>query len=223
MRFGRSAKSLRRSRPREIGLRTQVEGGTRELARIDKALAKHVLLQDRLGEPKRMTDYLPASWLARFASYLNEISRTIILQEEHWRLTQAIAYAVEGRVVKFAEVTALEDEEQELLEMKLATEPKSFMERLTPSLKVLLPNHDGPECCEYRDFSRGISELVWRDRNGRSLMDVALMEGREKYYAVHAQASEGLGARSLRTDPGFMGMLNDGGLETVRLIGMRRE
>ena len=85
-----------------------------------------------------------------------------------------------------------------------------------------MPSPDAPECCKYRDFSKGISELVWREPDGGSVLDVALMEAPEKYYAVHALASEGFGTRSLRTDPGFMGMLNHGSLRAVRLMGVRK-
>ena len=215
------AKLLRRWDPREVGFATRVTGGAQELARIDKALVKHVLLRGPEQEPTPMTEYLPTHWLLRFASYLNRISQAIILQEEHWQRTRAIAYAVNGRMTRFTEVTDLEDEEHELLEKKLPSQPEALMQRLTPSLKVLLPYPDAPECCEYRDFSKGISELVWRDSDERSLLNVSLMEGTEKYYAVHAQASEDFGARSLRTDPGFMGMLNHRALGAVRLMGVR--
>ena len=124
--------------------------------------------------------------------------------------TPAIAYAVEGRVREFAEVTDLDGKAKEVLEKKLAPEAQSIVHRLTLSLRVALPKPDDPECCGYRDFSKGIAELAFRDPGGRSLLDVAFMEGRQKYYAVHAQASAGFGAWSLRTDPGFMSMLNHG-------------
>ena len=207
--------------PRTLGLATRHEGGVRELARIDKALVKHVLLRDPEEVPKTMTDYLSPDWLSRFASQLNELSRSIILSEERWQRTRAIAYTLDGRVMKFTEATDLDGEERRVLEEKLALDTESIGQRLTPSLKVVLPNPDDPECCDYRDFSKGISELVFRDPDGDPLLDVVLMEGREKYYAVHAQAGKGFGALSLRTDPGFMGMLNHGSLAAVRLIGVR--
>ena len=206
--------------PRTIGLATREEGGVRELARIDKALVKHVLLRDTQDSTKPMTAYLSADWLYRFAAHLNGLSKRIILSEEYWMRTPAIAYAVEGRVREFAEVTDLDGKEKEVLEKKLAPEAQSIVHRLTPSLRVALPKPDDPECCGYRDFSKGIAELAFRDPGGRSLLDVAFMEGREKYYAVHAQASAGFGAWSLRTDPGFMSMLNHGSLGAVRLMGV---
>ncbi|MCY4408165.1 MAG: hypothetical protein OXC15_17490 [Rhodospirillaceae bacterium] len=207
--------------PRTLGLATRHEGGVRELARIDKALVKHVLLREPEKTPMTMTDYLPPHWLSRFASHLNELSRTIILLEERWQRTRTVAYTLDGRVLKFTEATYLEGEERRVLEEKLAPDTESIGRRLTPSLRVVLPNPDDPECCDYRDFSKGISELVFRDPDGDPLLDVVLMEGREKYYAVHAQAGKGFGALSLRTDPGFMGMLNHGSLATVHLMGVR--
>lgn len=212
---------LRQQSPHSLGLLTQGYGAVRELARIDKALVKHVLLRETDQEPTPMEKYLPRGWLSRFASYLNGLSTSIIWGEERWEGSRAIAYAVDGRVMRFAEVSDLDREEQMVLEAKLAPEAKASMLQLTPSLDVLLPNPDDPGCCEYRDFSKGIGELVWRDPDGGSLANVALMEGQEKYYAVHAQASEGFGARSLRTDPGYMGMVNHGSLEAVRLMGVR--
>ena len=214
---------LSRERPRALGLLTREEGGVRELARIDKALVKHALLRDAKGKSRPMTQYLSKGWLDRFASHLNKLSRRIILSEEYWERTPAIAYAVEGRVLVFAEVTELEREEKTMLDKKLAPEAESIRGRLTPSLKVALPNPDDPVRYGYHDFSKGISELVFRDPGSSSLLNVALMEGRGKYYAVHAHASKGFGARSLRTDPGFMGILNQGSLGTVRLMGVRSQ
>lgn len=215
------ANLLNSQRPRAVGLATRQEGGARELARIDKALVKHVMLRDLEQETKPMTKYLSMDWLSRFASHLNRLSRHIILSEESWLRTPAIAYAVNGRVMTFAKKTNLEHEEEKVRDEKLAPETESLRQRLTPSLKVALPNPDDPEYCEYRDFSKGISELVFRDPAGGPLLDFVLMEGREKYYAVHAQASKGFGALSLRTDPGFMGMLNHGSLGVVRLMGLK--
>ena len=217
------AKLLRSQRPSTIGLVTREEGGVRELARINKALVKHVLLRDTEDANRPMTEYLSANWLHRFASHLNDLSKRIILSEEYWKRTRVMAYAVEGRVRQFMEVTDLDEEEKKVLKKKLEPEEESILERLTPSLKVALPNPDNPNCCEYFDFSKGISELVFRDPAGGSLLDMALMEGREKYFAVHAQASAGFGARSLRTDPGFMSMLNHGSLGGVRLMGVRSQ
>ena len=220
---GEVAALLSSQRPRTIGRATRDEGGARELARIDKALVKHVLLRHTEGEKRRMVAYLPTEWLYRFASHLNELSKRIILSEEHWVQTPAIAYVVDGRVRQFTELTGLDNEEKELLEKKLGSEAELIVQRLTPSLKVALPKPDDPVGFEFRDFSKGISELVFTDRGGGSLLDVTLMEGREKYYAVHAQASEGFGVRSLRTDPGFMSMLNHGTLGAVRLMGVRSQ
>ena len=157
------AELLQAQRPERVGLVTAAEGGVRELARIDKALVKHVLLRDRDREPRPMTMFLPVDWLRRFGSYLNGLSISIILLERHWERAQTIAYAVDGRVMEFGEVADLEDEERQVLEAKLAPESKSIMERkrLTPSLRVRLRNRDGSECCEYHDFSEGISELIW--------------------------------------------------------------
>ena len=215
------ARELEAQTPRSIGLATRQDGGVRELARIDKALVKHVLLRYTTGKNKLMTDYLSEDWLHRFASYLNRLSQRIILSEDLWMRTSAIAYAVEGRVHKFEKVTALDGEQEQMLKEKLNLEMESIVRKLTPSLQVSLPDPGDPECCGYRDFSKGISELVFRDTGGGSLMNVALMEGPAKYYAVHAQASEGSGARSLRMDPGFMGILNHGSLGSVRLMGVR--
>ena len=115
--------------PRTIGLATREEGGVRELARIDKALVKHVLLRDTQDSTKRMTAYLSADWLYRFAAHLNGLSKRIILSEEYWMRTPAIAYAVEGRVREFAEVTDLDGKEKEVLEKKLAPEAQSIVHR----------------------------------------------------------------------------------------------
>ncbi len=216
--------------PRRIGWATREEGGVRELARIDKALVKHVLLRNAEWKPRSIRTYLRTDWLTWFAAYLNGLSRTVILSEEYWERTPAIAYVVDGRVVRFAEVRDLAVEEKAVLQKKLdfeaqleeELETKTVGQGLTPSLEVMLPNADRPECCEYRDFSKGISELAWSKGNSGTLLNVALMEGLEKYYAVHAQASEGFGAQSLRTDPGFMGMLNHGALRAVRLVGLAR-
>ena len=197
------AELLGEHQPRALGALTREVGGVRELARIDKALVKHVILRDPDQNVKPITGYLPKDWLRSFASHLNGLSRSIILSEENWIRTRAIAYAVNGNVQEFGRVTGPGQVEKELLQNKLASETQSFRGKLTPSLKVTLPNPDDPECCEYRDFSKGISELVFRDPRGGPLRGVALMEGLEKYYAVHAQASEGFGARSLRTDPGI--------------------
>ena len=217
------AELLSSQRPGALGLTTRAVGGVRELTRIDKGLVKHVLLRETEGEKRLMTEYLRTDWLHQFASHLNELSKMIIVSENHWAQASAIAYVVDGRVRQFAEWTPLDDEEDALLKKKLDPEAEPIRQRLTPSLKVTLPNPDDPGCCEYRDFSKGISELVFTDRDEGSLLDVALMEGREKYYAVHAQASEGFGARSLRTDPGFMSILNHGTLGAVRLTGVRSQ
>lgn len=212
--------------PRRIGRATREEGGVRELARIDKALVKHVLLRNAEWKPGSIRTYLRTDWLTWFSAYLNGLSRTIILSEKYWERTPAIAYVVDGRVVRFAEVMDLGVEEKAVLQKKLdfeaQLEAQTVGQGLTPSLEVMLPNADRPECCEYRDFSKGISELAWSKGNRGTLLNVALMEGLEKYYAVHAQASEGFGAQSLRTDPGFMGMLNQGALRAVRLVGLAR-
>ena len=217
------AKLLHRHSPIAIGRTTRREGGARELARIDKALVKHLLLRAPEGRFRLMSAYLPRDWLALFALFLPGLARTIILSEEYWVRTPAIAYAVDGRVRRFSEIIDLKPEEETVLDGKLPLEPELGRSSLTPSLQVMLPTPDGPECCEYRDFSKGISELVWRDPAGDALFNVALMEGREKYYAVHAQASQDFGAQSLRTDPGFMGMLNGGSLRRVRLMGVRQQ
>ena len=218
-----------------IGRATRNEGGVRELARIDKALVKHVLLRAPRTKNWAITEYLPRDWLHPFANHLNELSTRIILAEHHWEHVPAIAYAVDGRVQQFTHVDDADADEQTTIDKKLAADAKWAPETeldlevegekimLTPSLKVALPTPDDPECCTYRDFSKGISELVYRPSMISTLWDVALMEGREKYYAVHAQASEGFGAQSLRTDPGFMGMLNHGSLGAVRLMGVMRQ
>ena len=217
------AKLLHRHNPMAIGRTTRLKGGARELARIDKALVKHLLLRVPEGRFRSIAGYLRTEWLARFAPFLPGIARTIILSEEYWTRTPAIAYAVDGRVTRFSDVTDLEPEEETVLNSKLSLDPELERDRLTPSLEVMLPTPDGPKCCEYRDFSEGISELAWRDPGGDALLNVALMEGREKYYAVHAQASQDFGAQSLRTDPGFMGALNGGALQRVRLMGVRKQ
>ena len=220
---GEVARLLRNERPNTIGLITRQEGGMRELARIDKALVKHVLLQYPEQETKPITEYLSRRWLRQFVSHLNKLSKEIIRSDNHRGQTPYIGYAVDGRVQRFTEVPRLCLEEKEELGQKLAPDFQSIKQRLTPSLKVALPNPEDPDCCGYRDFSKGIAELFLGEPCNSSLLDVVLMEGREKYYAVHAQASEGFGARSLRTDPGFMGMLNHGSLSAVRLMGVRTE
>ena len=219
---GEVATLLNDEAPNALGLSTRHEGGVRELARIDKALAKHVLMRGPKQEFKPIAEYLSVDWLFRFASHLNPLSRRIILSEETWKRIPAIAYAVEGRVIRFAEVTDLEPEERNALDEKLAAGEDLEAQRLTPSLKVALPNPDDHGCCEYRDFSRGISELAFRDPDGSSLLNLALLEGREQLYGVHALAGKGFGALSLRTDAGFMGMLNHGSLGAVRVMGVRR-
>ena len=218
--------------PTRLGRATRHVGGARELERIDKALVKHVLLRDAERKPISMRTYLPTGWLSRFASHMNGTARTIILGEEYWERTPAIVYLMNGTVMRFAEVRDLDAEEKTLLEKKLPLEEhfevepgstvggRTVEQSLTPFLEVVLPNPSRPECCEYRDFSKGISELAWSNGERRKLRNVALMEGREKYYAVHAQASEGFGARSLRTDPGFMGILNAGAPVAVRVMGV---
>ena len=218
------AKSLRSKSPVRVGLATRFEGGRRELARVDKALVKHVLLGDYGQKQKPIAEYLTREWLTRYAQYLNALSRNIVLFEEYWRQTQSIAYAVDGTIRIFAKVSNPEGEEKKLLEKKLAPESKLIMRRLTPSLEVPLPNPPRPECCEYRDFSKGISELVWQEpEDGGPLQHVALVEGADRYYAVHAQASKGFDVRSVRMDHGFVGMLNGGSLKVVRVTGLREE
>ena len=81
--------------PRTIGLATREEGGVRELARIDKALVKHVLLRDTQDSTKPMTEYLSADWLYRFAahltgcprgsSYRNSIGCARLLSPTRWK------------------------------------------------------------------------------------------------------------------------------------------
>lgn len=212
---------LRSQQPRGLGLATRFEGGARELARIDKALVKHVLLREPEKQPIPMTNYLSPAWLYQFASHLSALSHSIILSEERWHRLRAIAYTLDGRVTRFTEAADLDGEERKVIEEKLALEMESIGQRLTPPLRVALPDPDDPECCDYRDFSKGISELGFRDPDGDPLQNVVLMESREKYYAAHAQASKGFGALSLRLDPGFMGMLNHRSLAGVRLMGVR--
>ena len=217
---GEIAAYLRRRDPREIGEATRKQGGRRELERIDKLLVKHVLLRN--SEPIHITQYLSASWLYGFSSNLNAISKRIIHAENLWQTRSAVAYAVNGRIIEFEEATNIEVEEKKLLESKLATENESIGQKLIPLLKIALPVPDDPACCDYRDFSKGISELAIRDTRVGPLADVALIEGREKCYPVHAQASDGFDAHSLRTDPGFMSMLINGSLQKIRLIGVKR-
>ena len=219
---------LRSQRPNVIGAATRTHGGARELARIDKALVKHVLLRGTDGTPTGLSD-LGAEWLSRFSAHLNGLSRRIILSQERWNNANAIAYAVEGRIVEFAElppddmdVPSIDPEENALMQKKLAPGAELAALRLTPSLKVALQTPPDPDCCRYRDFSTGISELAFRDPHGTPLGDLVLMEGRERYYPVHAQAAEGCKARSLRTDPGYMAMLNGGSMNAVRLVGVRK-
>lgn len=215
---------LHRQRPDTIGSRTRAEGGARELARIDKALVKHVLLSELKGESRRMTEYLSLDWLHRFGSHLTELSQTILFSEDYWMHAPAMAYSVEGMVREFGEpteATTLVNEEMEMLEEKLSPRVMAIKQRLTPYLRITLLTPDDPECCRYRDFSQGIAELAFRDSHGHSLMDVALFEGPDKFYSIHAQASAGFGARSLRTDPGLMSMLNHGSLGKARLMGVR--
>lgn len=217
---------LLREDPYEVGLAVRRYGGARELARIDKALAKHAMLQAADIEPTPMAEHLSRPWLTKISTLLNGISWRIVRDESPespWRQRRTTAYAANGRIMRFAEVADLDAEEQRMFEEKLAPETEQLKQRLTPSLKVALPDADDPEGRGYTDFSKGVSELVFRDPAIGPLMDVALMEGREKYYAVVAQASEGLGVRSLRTDPGFMGMLNHRSLRTVRLAGVQRQ
>ena len=215
------AKLLTAEEPRSIGLATRYVGGARELARIDKALVKHVLFREIGPEPTPITDYLPRPWLGRFSTHLNGLSRNIIRSEASWRQTPAIAYTVNGTVKALTAVTDLDVEEHKVLSEKLALESSFLGQRLTPSLPVMLPDPDDPECRNYGDFSKGVSELVFGNLNIGPLQNVMLMEGREKYYAVHAQASEGFGVNSLRTDPGFMSMLNHRTLRIVRLMGVK--
>ena len=221
---------LRREGPRSIGSAVRRYGGARERERIDEALVKHAMLQAADVEPIPMTEHLSGSWLTGISTRLNGISRRILRDESPespwrrpWQQRRTTAYAANGRIMRFAEVADLDTEEQRMFEEKLAPETEQLKQRLTPSLKVALPDPDDPEGRGYTDFSKGISELAFRDPDIGPLMDVALMEGREKYYAVVAQASEGLGVRSLRTDPGFMGMLNHRSLRTVRLAGVQRQ
>ena len=217
------ATRLRRRDPREIGVAIREQGGRRELERIDKLLAKHVLLREPDSARVQMTDYLSPNWLSRLSSQLNPLSRRIISAEGFLQKMPLVAYLVNGKIIEFAEAAKLEVEEEALLKKRLAPTFDSISQKLIPFLKIALPEPDDPDCCDYRDFSKGISELAIRDPKVGPLVDVALIEGREKCYAVHAQASEGFGTRSLRTDPGFMGMLINGSLPTVRLLGVKKQ
>ena len=214
---------LARQDPLLIGLATRHIGGAKELARVDRALVKHAMLHDTETRPASISDYFPRDWLLRFATQLNHLSQTILLPDTAWQEVPCITYAVNGEVMTFAAVSDLDSEEKQLLEAKLGPESDSIGQRLTPSIRIVLPNPDDPECCDYTDFSKGVSELAFRDLTGGPLLNVALIEGREKYYAVHAQASEGFGARSLRTDPGFMATLNHGLLGSARILGVKKE
>ena len=227
------AKLLIRENPDELGLATAAKNRGRELRRIDKALVKRVLLRER-GVPETegapLTKHLAPRWLNRFVTHLNDLSQKIIRSEKDWGEKPVIVYLVDGRVIKFQEVLPLSDEEACVRWSKLLPaeerkekeiEQEKMREKLTPSLMVPLPSPNDPGCCRYRDFSKGIGELAFRDPDGGPLLDLALMEGREKYYPVHAQAASGLGAKSLRIDPGFMGILNNDSLATVSVVGVR--
>ena len=227
---------LIRENPGELGLVTQAKDRGRELRRIDKALVKRVLFRE---SEKPKTESVPLTmhfarrsphWLNRFMTHLNDLSQKIIRSENDWGEKVAIVYLVDGRVVKFQEALPLSDEEERVRWSKLLPaeermekelDPEKMQQKLTPSLMVPLPSPDDPGCCIYRDFSKGIGELAFRDPGGNPLLDIAMMEGREKYYPVHAQAASGLGVTSFRVDPGYMGILNDDSMATVSVVGVR--
>ena len=212
---------LKRELPRRIGAETRALGGTRELARIDRALVKHALLRHP-ARKTRLAEYLSPDWLSKFARQLSRLSRRLILSEERCEVMPGIAYLVGGRVVRFAEQEeSTDDAEVELMARKLDLDQATVRGRLTPSMEVSLPSPDDPECCGYRDFSKGISELAFRNGSDGGLLDLALMEGLGSYLPVHAQAAAGFGALSLRTDPGYMAMLNNRVLRSVRIAGVR--
>ena len=206
--------------PVELGWATRSFGGGRELMRVDKALVKHVLLVE--PERESIVTRLPRGWLLTFAWFLNGISRGVIWWEEQWLESTAVSYSVNGVVRSLKHDKGIDDLEWETVQEKMEQEWQVGKGRLSPLMEVGLPEAPDPGCCEYSDFSRGISELAFRDVDGGDLLDLALLEGRERVHIVHALASSGRGARSLRTDPGFMGILGAGEQRRFRMFGVRK-
>ena len=209
---------LLRHKPEALGRATRILGGGRELMRVDKALVKHALLE----EPKEpMTTYLPRRWLLAFAPFLNHISHEVITWEKQWLGSTSVSYSVNGVVKSLRFAAALEDLEWQTVQLKMEPAWELDKGRLSPVVEVALPEARDPDCCDYRDFSKGIAELAFGDFNGGALLDLALMEGTERVHIVHALAGSGRGAKSLRTDPGFMSILAAGGPRRSRVFGVR--
>lgn len=204
--------------PEQLGAATRRHGGGRELVRVEKALTKHVLLREE--GTTAISDQLPVQWLFDFAKFLHPISQRILLGEATWLELGGVAYAVNG-VVKELAVPAPTEERWAKIRNKLASQWGLDVGELTPMLEVELPEAPEPRCCEYRDFSAGISELAFTDVSKSPPLEVALVEGPDRVHLAQAQASCGCGASSLRSDPGYMSLLPGASGRKVRLFGAR--
>ena len=206
--------------PLELGRAAQRFDHGRELVRLDKALTQHVLLKE--PQSPSMTTYLPLGWLLGFRMFLNHISRNVIAWEQQWLRSPAVSYGVNGIIKNLMFYADAEDREFESVRAKADPQWELGGGILTPLVEIDLPKADDPACCEYMDFSHGISELAFGDASRGPLLDLVLMEGRGSVHIVHALSSSGRGVRSLRTDPGFMSILATGWRQRARLFGVNK-